>query len=737
MYDFLFQRDDAERLDVMQRWLLSVAVLLTGGVSVSNADYIIIRYIINQPGSDQPGVGVMGNALGQMGIRPGGIGGMPMGAIGVGGNAGVGGMPMGAIGIGANPRGIMGAIGMGGVQFMGAGGNGGMLGVGGNAGFMGNGGNQGFMGNGGNPMGFMGGPNGNQGGGAFTLQPSDYVSAIVELKNAKATFVKGVGTVEYINHKWGSTALYSDNDIQVQPVPKNLVPPPLDQFKREHAALVIAKDRSPDRYLALAETCLQIGLPDKCIEVMNELDKMISEGKSKKENPQRVGLALTAYRKIKPIIADEVTKSERGKAWKTKLGYASMPIGKHYALVHNSDDPNRDGVQRRLDDLENNFKTFYLLFAIKGKALPAPTEKLVAILTDKPDTFIKQRKIFDVGDLSSDGFYARQENLAVFSSSRIDSASINFEDTMRRVNQKNNIDLLSGKFPDLGNRKEEIYARIDEVKRAQMLTLLEHALREESEIAAATHEGTLQLLAETGVLPRNSNAPEWLRFGLASLFEMPKGPFPGKSQAMIRQAFYAGAGGPSWAWRRYLDEMAADGVLPQQPTKEFLDTVTDVYFAHARESAKILPKDLEPAKGPNGMAMPMFNPMGGPMGDHKNEVVDGPTALARARCMSWAVTYYLFTERFEDLQNYLAAIAEMPRDVELDAYSLTSAFGKAFNVRLEGISPAKPNPKVEGFLEISKDWLACLRKYPAPTVSLRLEEPIQSKNPMGGPMPNP
>jgi hypothetical protein len=677
----------------------------------------------------QPPFGFMG-AGGQPPKGALGAGGQPpKGALGAGGQPplgfmGAGGQPpLGFMGAGGQPPlGFMGAGGRPPLGFMGAGGQPpkGALGAGGQPplGFMGAGGQPppGFMGAGGGPrppMGFMGQPMGMMGGkppgtggpGARGLESDDYVTVVVELKGEKRDFVKGVGPVNYISHKWGKTAFFEDpNEIQWQFVPSSKLPTPMEQFNKGKRTLSGLKEKGPEDYLDLADTCLQVGLPDKCIEVLNELDNFVSHADTKKMIvPERARRALGAYALVKPILSADVTRADKAKTWKTKLGYPAMAVTKHYALVHNSEDPARDGVQRRLAALEDTFKTYYLLFALKGKALPAPSEKMVAILVDRPDTFTKQMHTFEASDLIADGFHARQENLAIFSPTRLDRASRNYEQVMREVYKQNSTELLKGDFPKMPREKEKLEQKVAEVARAQVLSLVEQALREESEIATATHEGAAQLLAETGVLPRNTNAPEWLRFGLASLFEMPKGPFPGKTITLVKQSFYPGAGGPNWAWRRYLDELLADRLISDVPAKEVLECMTDVYFRHAHEVAKT------------------------------GTETEAHTAMAQARCMAWGVTFYFFTEKFDAFDAFLTDLANRPRDVELDHFAVMSALNRAFDLRLTGISPMRPVPTPEQIIWMGKEWLACMRKYPAPSVKLKLEDvdsnPVNPKGP--------
>src|SRR5207253_405778 len=72
----------------------------------------------------------------------------------------------------------------------------------------------------------------------------------------------------------------------------------------------------------------------------------------------------------------------------------------------------------------------------------------------------------------------------------------------------------------------------------QTLALMQKAMEEESMRASVSHEAVRQLLAATGLIPRNVGAPEWIRFGLASFLETPQ------------KAFYHSAGIQSWLYLR-------------------------------------------------------------------------------------------------------------------------------------------------------------------------------------------
>src|SRR5207253_6658106 len=94
--------------------------------------------------------------------------------------------------------------------------------------------------------------------------------------------------------------------------------------------------------------------------------------------------------------------------------------------------------------------------------------------------------------------------------------------------------------------------------RAQTLTLVLKAMEEDGKRATVTHEGTRQLIAALGLLPRSVEAPQWIDFGMASFFETPKG------------SYWWGAGAPNmtylvnfklWDYNKKLDKNPAEALM--------------------------------------------------------------------------------------------------------------------------------------------------------------------------------
>ena len=202
-------------------------------------------------------------------------------------------------------------------------------------------------------------------------------------------------------------------------------PDPKKQLSRNKANS--KKYGSPEGQIKLAEWCLELGLPDDAMAI---LDRLLNYPAKDNFKPSTTA-AVEAYGKIKDLLAANVDKMDQANEWKDRLNYQALSISKHYAMVHQ--DNTQKSADRRLEALENNFKTIYVWFALRGRALPAPAEKLVGVIVGDATDYRRLRDTFEETNFVADGFYARRENLAVFSARRLDKASVNFEQRVRNV----------------------------------------------------------------------------------------------------------------------------------------------------------------------------------------------------------------------------------------------------------------------------------------------------------------
>ncbi len=678
----------------MRRWLWAVTALMGLGTA-AHAEYVIIRVLLNSSN----GSGAPAGPPGGMGGTPGGMLGMgggppPGGMIGIGGGpppGGFGGRPGGMAG--GPPPGGMGGIpgpppgGMGGGPPPGAPPAPGGFGA--------------FGFSGANP----GTPNPGQTAAPprskYALGADEYVTAVVEAKGGlhlvplQAFRQERVGGNNLYhaaaNHLWGTT--YFDARADGIVLDMNRLATPKDQLANRHRLM---KEPTPDKNLDLAEWCLTVGLPDDCMAIMDKLstnDKALA-------NP-KIKAVLDAYQKVKEVITAAPAKTNVAKEWQARFNF-TMATSKHYAIIH--PDGLQESATRRLEFLEDNFKTFYLWFAMRGEALRGPAEKLPAVIVADTVEFRKYRDAFEATNLVADGFHARRENLAVFSGRRLDKASVNFEQLLKDVYRKYRpADLFKAKLPDPKDRDGD---KFTEYARACTLALVDNALQRESEISSATHEGTQQLFAETGLLPRTVIAPEWVRFGLGSLFEMPKGPFPGGA-GKVKVAFYRGGGGPNWAYMRYYEEMRDQGLL-RDANRDFIGTVADDYFRVAR-LMRTEAKDI----------------------DGESKETQSEKAYAKARTLSWSLVYFMAKERFPQFKQFLQEMAKLPRDAELDEEATITALAKAFGYATAGLSGVDSADK--RFSIIAVDWKNFMERQQSPSRMLKVENLVIEPDPSGTP----
>jgi hypothetical protein len=546
----------------------------------------------------------------------------------------------------------------------------------------------------------------------YNLGPDDYVTAVVALKDIKQVqpgyrWGKGPdGKAENIGvaghyaivTKFGTHYVDANQqdiilDYKGGERGVDKFPDPKKQYETKR------RDNknygSPEGQIALVEWCLEVGLLD---EAQGILDRLLAHP-NKETFRASTKTAVEAYAKVKDTLAANVPGMDLATQWKDRLAYQVVSISKHYALVHQ--DNTQQSASRRLDALENNFRTVYLWFALRGRALPGPAEKLVGVIVGDATEFRRYRDTFEAQNLAADGFHARRENIAVFSARRLDKASVNFEQLVKDVYRTMRPEDLAK--PKLPNLKENPSApkTYREYARASTLSLVDQLLQEEAEIAAATSEGTKQIFADTGLLPRNVLAPEWVRVGIAALFEMPKGPFPGGA-GQLKVALHPGGGGPHWAYMRYFEEMREQGVVTAGNSPDvFLDTVTDEHYRRARrieQSERAAAKKNEEGDSKETRAEVMF---------------------ARARTYSWAVMYFLFKEKFKEFETFLQELSKLPRDAELDAEAVMVAFCKAYGIDTAGLTGANVN--IGKFAGVGLEWFNFMGRQTSPSRKLKID----------------
>lgn len=564
-----------------------------------------------------------------------------------------------------------------------------------------------------------GGYGGNTGG---TQTYESYVIAVVYVSSKPSLNANilpqryGYGVPQYL-HKWGRTALFADDStIQVIPVKQDS---PIQMYLVKKRAADKARDADrAERYFVLAEWALNFGLIKQCEELLTQIEKM-------KEMPARVQAGIKAYAQVRDALAKSPPGMESANSWKSKLPEYDLTVSNegHYAVFFPREKTPPPWVERRKELLEQQMRAFYIWFALKGKALPVPEEKLVAVDIRDPHAFKSQRTVMDSVQYVSDGFFAPRDNVAVFSSQRLDESFLMFQRiTNNYWKEWTREELVQGtKLTGVGAKIKKYYndpkAFLSEYRRMQTIALLEKALEEEANLAAVSHEGTRQLLVATGLIDRHVQVPEWIRFGFASLFETPKGPFVGLD-GTTQVAYWPGYGGPSWAYLRQFKKWAKSNdsyVKFDAPVDALKNTISDAYFHAVRGKTNLeIDKNLSKSE----------------LEKRERELAKIKEGMTRARAQAWALTYYLAKHRLDDLLAYCRELGTLPRDLEVDADTQLDLFARTF--KLTGANGQINESQLKALAE---EWFTKIIQEDNPGNDEDLAKPLKrdNNNPGGGP----
>jgi hypothetical protein len=395
-----------------------------------------------------------------------------------------------------------------------------------------------------------------------------------------------------------------------------------------------------ENILHLAGWALEHGLLK---EFAGEMDNLI------KADPK----SAAAYVQLRKDMERSVSGDEPGGRVVANLDYKKFQ-SPHYTLWANAATPDIQ-AKRYLEELERTYETFFAWFALKGRVLPVPTRRLVAVLEPSRDSFEQLRGAFDMTPLVADGFLARRENLAVLTTKpnteayqtldKINEAKFGEIQVKRDQVLDDKVYKIRALGPMLASKPLDLYGY-------QTLALVQKAMEEESIRASTSHEGVRQLLAATGLIPRNVGAPEWVRFGLGSFLET------------SQKAFFHNPGLPSWLYLKPFKELIKS--KDRERNEEMLARViSDFYFRHAHASLRQadMHKDDRESK----------------------EALQEKAAkeVEKARCTAWAFTYFLLKDPATraQLEQFLAELAAMPRDQEFGQDVLIECFARSFGVQ--------------------------------------------------------
>jgi hypothetical protein len=341
---------------------------------------------------------------------------------------------------------------------------------------------------------------------------------------------------------------------------------------------------------------------------------------------------------------------------------------------------------------------------LRGKALSMPDDRLVAIQVQDAATFRAQRTAANDSQVVCDGFFVPRDNVAVFSSTRLDPAYQVFSRSLVQQMWQDGWkreELLAGKDIPRSLKKGKDWK--ETFRRCQTLALVDKALENEAELAAVGHEGTRQLAIAANLIPGSVMLPEWLQFGFASLFDTPKGPYPLDNTAQT--SFWPSYGAPNWAYIRPFQIWQRS----KEPEKKLDDpavairrTITDYYFRNTR---KDIDEEIDPKLTDTERKQ------------KEREIGRAKEDQLRARALAWALVYYLAKYHTDDLLTYFHELSNQPRDLEMDEHTNLLAFGRAMKL----LNAAGDDLDEAKLASLGREWFASMMREPVPGPDYRLE----------------
>jgi hypothetical protein len=498
-----------------------------------------------------------------------------------------------------------------------------------------------------------------------------WATAYLQLKQKPGEYRDRARNVEYfiIDHPWGKAL-----------VPKELKDLGTIRFYHQLSAAerfvarkkeLEREGKTPEKLLLLAQWALEHGLTSQFVQTMDEL------GKADAKNA-----AYLAFDKVRTAMAKPVSNLDPGAApvveelTRENLRTVASDSG-HYTILTDIRPGGQNDVDLRKweERLEDHYRNFFYWFAARGKVLAVPPYRLVAVVIAGATDFDRKHELYSPGPLVAPGFLVHRPNVAVYSAEPTGGP---YADAYRKLEKYNKDEwqmvqvgrdeLLTGAIvkqrPEWANNQMFI-------AKLQTLALLQKAIEKESARAAVTHEGTLQLVAATGLLPRGVVAGEWAHSGLAGFFETPF------------RAFYFGVGLPHWTYLVEFKHLKRSGPLAKSDVV-LLKTISDGYFV----TATSIQQQIELNKDEREALQPQLE-----------------DELLTARTSAWALTYYLAKHRLDGLEKYFQELAGLPRDLEFDETVLQGCFGRAFGL-MDASDPSKLDmAKVTSF---ANAWYAAM-----------------------------
>ena len=560
----------------------------------------------------------------------------------------------------------------------------------------------------------------------------------------------------WANHEYGRSLLFDDRvNVQIYSI-KDTVE---REIKKRHTEW--AKDRKLDGLLDIISYALSTDHVELALAYASEFEKAYDP---KRDAPPRIAQFAKAIVEMRPKFEEALVTPPEAEEWRKRLKANGIADDKHYALIHFGEQSvGAETINRRLTQLERNFKAFYLWHAVQGKTLKFPQKRLVVVLANRSTDVEELRPKLDGTPILSDSFYSPAHNIVVLSPLRLDEAGKSFAEIAKAKYQDgwNREELLKGKSPLVKD------GDFSELFRTMTYALVDRALEEEASEAAITREGSRQLYSTLEILPKHVILPKWIDNGIGNLLHKPKNAGVVKTAAgknATAVGILAGYGAANFVLLREWRDLWAKKELSSPPKDILLNVLTDRYFDAVRTGIDIDPPPATTAPGgnggfgmppggivppggkmgalldpfrmkgaeaqvprpggpgpggpgrPPGPGGPMFpgGPMGpggfGPGGFGPGGSLDSAPDKAmvraklesKAQVTSWALMYYLAKTNTPALHRFFAELDKLPRDMRIDSKVIVELFARSFNMMNADLSAIDEN----AFKTFATDWIA-------------------------------
>jgi hypothetical protein len=356
---------------------------------------------------------------------------------------------------------------------------------------------------------------------------------------------------------------------------------------------------------------LQSGYVDLAVTYSDEL--IAAVGDKADGLPAEVATFVKTYKAMQSGIKGGAQKPGKARYWKEMLGARDVHESGHYAIVY-WDTPT-DEVQRRAAILEENYRAFYLLHAMRGVELPTPDSPLVVVLAKQAANVRTLAGALDAAaTLRADGAYSVEHDVLVLSPERLDGVGQTFLRQNQQIYREgiSRDSLLAGGGPKISAQGMPGGKKPDEVAWMQTMALVERIAEDNAAQYTASREGSRQLLYRTGQLPRYVQLPQWLSTGAVSVYTRPRDPAyvkkdvkdkdKNKEKWYMAVATTTGYGIPNYTLQRYLRDLEEKKELHTDRAQLLRNVLNDAYFNGLRDPREA--NDPDPRKVENaGIAL--------------------------------------------------------------------------------------------------------------------------------------